>query len=233
MIGPNTKIAIVDNSIDSTVYNPVKHWTKFFEFEWKSFKASAGELPNLTQKEKYSHVILTGSEASIVERKEWVYKEIEFVRNAVEQGVSVLGSCYGHQLLVAALAGLSHVRRCEHPEIGWIPIQILKNNDLLGDKRIFYAYSLHFDEVIDLEDDFSILAATPNCQIHAFQYKKLPVWGIQAHPEIDIPAGGQLYKNLISLNTQATPLYKKALRMPASDSGLIYHIIKTFCQSHP
>ena len=124
------KVAFIDNSIDSSIYNPEEHWKPYFGVEWNSFRATKNRFPDL--RKGYTHLILSGSEASIIEKENWVYEEIEVVQDAVEKGLSILGSCYGHQLLASALLGSSSVQRCVQPEVGWIPIQIIEENELFN-----------------------------------------------------------------------------------------------------
>ena len=226
----NIKIAIVDNSIDTSIYRPVKHWIGYLSVPRQAFRAKKGELPDLASFD-FSHVILTGSEASIIVREPWVLKEIEFVKEAIQKDIPILGSCYGHQLLVIALTDASHVRRCEKPEIGWIPINIIKDNELLGSQGVFYAFTLHFDEVIDLTVDFELLASTPGCSVHAFRYKGKPFWGIQSHPEITRAEGQGFFKKLISQGTPEAPWYELALKAQPKDSGLICRIIEKFIRT--
>ena len=49
------KVAIVDNSIDPSVYQPVVHWTSFLDVPWQAFRALEGNLPNLN--ENFTHLI--------------------------------------------------------------------------------------------------------------------------------------------------------------------------------
>ncbi len=174
---------------------------------------------------------MTGSEASILERESWVYEEVEVIQEAVEKGLPILGSCYGHQLLVFALAGHSHLRRCAYPEVGWIPVHIREENELLGKKRRAFSFSVHFDEVVNLEDSFSVIASSERCVIQAFQFKNKPMWGIQIHPEINISAAKELLEKLASLGLETSSFYEEGLRSKSQDSGLIYDIIKNFIKS--
>jgi GMP synthase-like glutamine amidotransferase len=220
------RVAIVDNSIAPTVYKPVEHWAAFLQVPFASFRAPEGRLPNLEK--DFTHLILTGSEASIVEREDWVDAEVEFVRDALSRNFPTLGSCYGHQLLALALCGPAHVRRCLRPEIGWYPIAIRRKSGLLGEKGVVYAFSSHFDEVIDLDESFRVLASTPDCPVQAFEVKGRPVWGIQFHPEIDIPAALEFLRNLVDLGLKNPDLFAEALRMNPQDSGLIRNIVRHF-----
>jgi GMP synthase-like glutamine amidotransferase len=226
----DVKLALIDNSIDSSIYTPEEHWKPYLTIEWDSFKATKNQFPDLS-KGLYTHVLLTGSEASILEREEWVDEEIKVVHKAIEEGIPILGSCYGHQLLAFAISGPSSVRRSTHPEVGWISIQIKERNELLGKNRQAYSFSIHFDEVVNDNENFRILAYSEHCQVQAFQWKNMPIWGIQIHPEIDIPHARALLKNLISLKLKATPIYEEALKSTPKDSGLVTRIVQGFLNS--
>lgn len=220
------KVAFINNSIDSSIYNPEEHWKPYLEVEWDSFKATNSHFPDL--RKVYTHLILSGSEASIIDIENWAYEEMEVVQDAVEKGLSILGSCYGHQLLALALLGSSSVQRCVQPEVGWIPIQIKQENELLGEKRRAFSFSMHFDEVVNLSGAFLVLASSKDCRIQSFQMKKRPIWGIQIHPEINISNARKFLGNLISLNLRTKPFFEKALESTPKDSSLIQKIVKSF-----
>ncbi len=232
MQGTESRVAIIDNALDHSVYTPVDHWNKHLPRDADAFRASRGELPDVDSGE-YTHLILTGSEASIMEREPWVLDEARMIEKAVASGLSVLGSCYGHQLLALSLAGSRCVRRCKDPEMGWLPIRITSADPLLGEFGTFFAYTLHFDEVVDIGPDFRILAETSQCRIHGFRFKDLPVWGIQAHPEIDIPDGRRLFDNLIAQGHPAADGFRAARASAARDSKKIQRILEVFLASAP
>lgn len=223
------KVAIIDNSINSEIYNPVEHWKRYLDVEWTSFEAKKSRFPDL--KDGFTHLILTGSESSVLERDNWVYEEIEVIQEAVEKGYSILGSCYGHQLLALALAGPPHVQRSEKPEVGWISIQIKERNNILGGKKRAYSFSSHFDEVVNLEEPFIILASSTYCQTQAFQLKNEPIWGIQIHPEIDVLSAQRFLRNLVHAGFANKDIFEEALGSNPRDSRLIYQIVKNFLEA--
>lgn len=220
------KVAIVDNSINPKIYTPVAHWTSFIEAPWLAFTARDFQFPNLD--EEFTHLILTGSEASVLERDEWVHKEVDLVLEAVERNVPVLGSCWGHQLLALALAGPEHLQRSECPEIGWIPLDITEEETLLGKKGKAYVFSSHFDEVIDLDENFDVIASSENCSIHAFKWGKKPVWGIQSHPEMNIEEAKRYLRKNVRFNREFCAFYRRALDSKPKDTGMIHTIIRNF-----
>ncbi len=225
--GPS--VAIVDNSIDPAFYRPVEHWSRHLDVPWEAFTAREGRLP---EPGAFSHMILTGSEASIVEREPWVDAEAALVREAVSRGTAVLGSCWGHQLLAFALAGEAHVRRAARPEIGWIAIRLDRTSDLLGPAGTApFTFSSHFDEVCDLPPGYEVLASTDSCAVEAFRIQGRPVWGLQCHPEIDIPEGIRFFRSLVARGFEGRDALPPVPAGTPRDSGLIRRIVPVFLSS--
>lgn len=223
------RLAIIDNALDPDVYRPVRHWSRWLTEDWVSFEARNGRLPSLD--DGFSHIILTGSEASILERPAWAEAEVALVREALGRGLAILGSCYGHQLLALAIGGPRYIRRCREPEIGWIPIRISGDDDLVGPVRTVHAFSLHFDEVADPDGLLTVLAETPICPIHAFRYGARPVWGVQAHPEIAPADGRELLGAEFERGYAGGRLIDQALRSEPRDDGLIRSIVAAFLRT--
>lgn len=73
------KLALIDNSIDPDSYPPCAHWGEFLSVPFDSFRAGDGRLPDLG--DGYTHLILTGSEASILERS-GVFRSIPKYRSS-------------------------------------------------------------------------------------------------------------------------------------------------------
>jgi GMP synthase-like glutamine amidotransferase len=219
------RIAVIDNSLDHFIYNPIRHWKIWLDFDFKIFKATENHFPDAGD---FTHLILSGSEASVLHREKWAQDEIELIKQASDKNVSLLGSCYGHQLLAVALAGPQHVRRSVPPEIGWIPIDINGVDSFLGAKRRAYCFSSHLDEVVKLPDEFVILASSACCQIQAFRQKNRSVWGLQIHPEMNISEAQRYLENRVAYRHEPLQLFHAALNSRPQDSGIIRHVLKNF-----
>ena len=88
-------------------------------------------------------------------------------------------------MLVCALSGSDHLRRSPAPEVGWITLEKLGDDELLRDApNPWRTFSFHFDEAFDLPAPWRILARSPDCPTQIIRYGDRPIWGIQAHPEM-------------------------------------------------
>lgn len=226
------KLLILDNSIDHEIYDPLSHWRRFVDSPFDAFRASKGEFPSGI--DGYTHIILTGSEASIMEPSEWLSREEEIVREAVSAGKAVLGSCYGHQLIAKALFGDDAVGKSASPEVGWDYLDIVKSDKILGKKEIrLPTFLIHFDEVKDVpKHEAYVLASTPKCHIQIFRLKDKPVWGIQAHPEISVKDGFEALRRMIEQSRkEKSPrarLYENALETIPVDAAWFHGFMEEF-----
>ena len=165
--------------------------------------SASGPLPeNLGS---YSRLLVSGSELSAAERNPRDAELEELFRAFVVAGKPVLGICYGFQMLARALTRSPVCRRAAVPEFGWKALRIRAANPLFaGLNRIVPIHS-HYDEVFDLGPDFTVLASTADCEIQAAQYRDLPVWGVQFHPELGFKEGERMLEN----NLESEPLARE------------------------
>jgi GMP synthase-like glutamine amidotransferase len=216
------RVLFLDNSIYPRVYRPFDHWRRWFPTDAALVRIALGEeLPSL---DGFTHLLVSGSEASIVAPDPWVGQQIELIREASRRGVPVLGSCHGHQMLALAFGG--RVARAREPELGWIALEIDGSDPMFESaEQPVLVFVSHFDEVASLPEEFVVPARSRRCAIHAFRHRSLPVWGLQSHPEIDIPEGEALLADFAALDPRvaAAPWHR-----PPRDSGLVRSIVANF-----
>ncbi len=122
------------------------------------------------------------------ERLPYLGRQRAFLREAVEEGVPVLGICLGGQLLARALG--AEVRPAERLEAGWLEIEATP--EAAGDALLAHlrapvgVYQWHTD-VFDLPDGAVRLARSEQSENQAFRYGER-AWGLQFHPEVDAAA---------------------------------------------
>ena len=130
-------------------------------------------------------VVITGSAAMVSHREDWSERTAAWLRGVVNDGVPVLGVCYGHQLLAHALGG----RVGPNPngrQMGTVPARLLNGSaadPLLGHlPNRFPAQTSHFESVLELPPGAERLAHSPLDDNFAIRYSE-NAWGVQFHPE--------------------------------------------------
>ena len=98
-------------------------------------------------------------------------------------GIPILGICYG--MGVACRTFGCEVSPCESREFGHTPCLINEDDPLFADiPRHFTAWMSHGDQVHNLTEHFTLLAATETCPNTAIRHHTQPIYGIQFHPEV-------------------------------------------------
>jgi len=122
--------------------------------------------------------------------------EADFLRQALDLKVPILGLCLGHQLLADLLGG--EVEDGQQ-EVGWLPVQLSEAGakDPLFDEvpQEFFPFHYHNEQVVTLPPEATVLASSPLCPVQAFRYGQTPVWGVQFHPEINPQRGENILRS--------------------------------------
>jgi GMP synthase-like glutamine amidotransferase len=223
-----TRVLILDGSIYPDIYAPTRQWRDLMgDVPSDSVHLPSGEQP--PDPRGYTHLVVTGSEASIVVARDWYDAEARVVREAVDAGLAVLGSCFGHQMLALALGCSDHVRRSPEPELGWIEVEVTGADELLeGVGPSWNVFASHFDEVVELPAPWRVLARTRACGVHVMRFGDRPVWGIQAHPEIPPPQARLLLEGLAQRMPERRAEIERALAGRVRDDGAARTIVERF-----
>jgi GMP synthase (glutamine-hydrolysing) len=220
----NRRLLILDNAIHRDIYKPFDHWARYVPPGVEVVRAVREDPP--PRIDGFSHVLITGSEASILHDEPWMRVQADLVREASERGVPLLGSCHAHQMIARALGGPDCVRKAPEPEFGWIEIEILGDDPLFrGAVNPAWAFCSHFDEVVDLPPDFPVLARSSRCGIQAFRAGDVPVYGVQSHPEIT-PEEGE--RTLADFAPRFPAMNDHPVFRPARDTGLAHTLMENF-----
>ena len=155
----------------------------------------------------FSHLLLTGSELSASQGSEYDESIFEVIDHFMKKQKSIYGICYGHQMLARFLAGDECCRRAIVPEFGFKRMTISDDELFRGIEKPVFLES-RYDEVIDLPDDFQIIAHNELEAVQAFRYKDLPVWGTQFHPEFLREDGDAMLEKHLLENPQDKRFYR-------------------------
>jgi len=127
------------------------------------------ENPALPPPRDLDLIIAMGGPMSVNDEAEfpWLHDEKRFIREAVQNGVPVLGVCLGAQLIASALGG--RVYHNSQKEIGWFPIEAVPAD---GNQFVFPArlHVFHWHgETFDLPPAAVRLARSAATENQAFQ----------------------------------------------------------------
>jgi GMP synthase-like glutamine amidotransferase len=122
----------------------------------------------------------------------WLMREKQFIRDAILQGIPVLGVCLGAQLIAGAMGASVHRNRVK--EIGWFPVRATPGPPgsfrLPADCMVFHWHG----ETFDLPAGAVRLASSDVCKNQAFQINR-NVIGLQFHLEATIESVSALVEN--------------------------------------
>jgi GMP synthase (glutamine-hydrolysing) len=147
--------------------------------------AFAGELPRFDPQD-FAGLVVMGGPMNVDETDRYPNLEIElqWLRQAVEAKLPILGVCLGSQLLAKALGSPVYANRIK--EIGWYEVEWLP---AAGDDSLFRSlprpmtvFQWHGD-TFDLPPGAVQLARSPQCENQAFRYGPA-AYGLQFHMEV-------------------------------------------------
>ena len=147
---------------------------------------------------EYDGVVLSGSPAMLSEKG----SEVQFLdeMNAIKESQApLLGICFGHQLMGRAYG--SRVIRASQLTNRYVDTEVLAKDALFSGlpKRIS-VYESHYELVETVPEGFLLLAKSPTSPISAMRHRKLPLFGVQFHPERNSagrPDGDTLVGNFV------------------------------------
>ena len=133
---------------------------------------------------RFAGVFVTGSEAMVSHRADWVETTADWLRMALGQGLPILGVCFGHQLLAHALGAEVGPNKAGL-EIGTADISFLRHDDdaLFGElPKTTKFHVIHHETVIAPPDGMRPLARSVLDGCQALRMGE-NAWGVQFHPE--------------------------------------------------
>jgi GMP synthase-like glutamine amidotransferase len=117
----------------------IEPWLRERGAEFETLRIDEQDPHDLDPRD-YELIVSLGSELGAYQDDiEWITHEMDFLRDASEADVPILGVCFGGQLLARVLGG--EVFRSEKEEIGWLPIGT-RDPELMPDGPWF---QWHFD----------------------------------------------------------------------------------------
>ncbi|MDR1941420.1 MAG: type 1 glutamine amidotransferase [Endomicrobium sp.] len=143
---------------------------------------------SLPKQNEYDWLIVMGGPMGVYEEDKytWLASEKAFIKQALQNNKTIIGICLGAQLIADVLG--AKVYKNKEKEIGWLPIETLKNKPLfsevseLNGNPALTVFQWHGD-TFDLPGGAKLLASSDACKNQAFLYKN-NVLAIQFHFEV-------------------------------------------------
>ena len=179
-------LLVVDNG---SVYTPsLLDYIKNLNIDFEHHIFS--NIPSLNL-DNYSSIILSGrrkndSEMNVINSK--------LVKYSVEKNKSLLGICYGAEILALTLGGT--IKKMVSPRHGLHEIEVTKSNPLCNGK--IKGFESHSYMVSKLNSSFTQIASSIDCKFEIFQYDNKNIFGTQFHPEMS-PDGKDLLERFCSI----------------------------------
>lgn len=152
-------------------------------------------------------ILITGSHAMVTDGLPWMQACAAWLRAALEQGIPVLGICFGHQLLAHALGGVVGPNP-RGLELGTVSIETAPA--AAGDPLwqllppAFAANAVHYQSVLQPPPGAVVLAGNRHEPVHAFRVGA-SCWGVQFHPEFNLQAMSGYIAHLQPAPAEAMP----------------------------
>lgn len=170
------RVALLNASHDPT--NTTRNFRRELDADLVEFDVNAGDLPDHVE---FDGVVVTGSRSSVYWDEDWIDPLVAYVADCHDAGVPVLGVCFGHQVLAAALGG--DVADMGEYEIGYREVERTADDPVFdGVGETFTVFTTHSDAVVDLPPGADLLAEN-EYGVHAFRAGQSV--GVQFHPEYD------------------------------------------------
>ena len=177
---------------------------------------------------QYNKLIISGSELSASTQHIEQQEVFSVINEFIFAGKPVLGICYGHQMIARLLGGDDCCVKAARPEFGFTKVKLVDNLLFQGiDSPVFM--QSHFDEVVNLDDSFKIIASNDDVKIQAFQWQDFPVWGVQFHPELNWEEGTKMLER----NLKEDERVKDYANYDCSDSKCVENahlVLINFCK---
>jgi len=145
------------------------------DFEFTTWDCLNGNFPDTVN--AADGWLVTGSRSSVYEDLHWIPPLEDFIREAYNDNVPLVGICFGHQIIAQALGG-----KVERYEGGW---NVGKKEYITTNSgETFSLNAIHQDQVIEKPADATLIASSDSCANAVLAYGSKALT-IQPHPEFN------------------------------------------------
>jgi len=154
--------------------------------ETQTVKVCAG-APLLEEPNAFRGILITGSSSMVGRPEPWMDELTKWLRRAIEQRTSVLGICFGHQLIAHVLGGTvaPNPNGCELGTVSLTFTEAWRGDPLFGNLPQGAKVQVHhYESVASLPRGARVLASNGHEPHQVVRYAR-NIWGVQFHPELN------------------------------------------------
>ena len=142
-------------------------------------------------------IILSGGPLNVYEINKY-----SFDKKIIENGIPLLGICFGHQILSKLNGG--KVKQSKRREFGMTNIHKKKDSlltkNFFNDKNSVKVWMSHADQVSRLPKNFEVIGSSLNSKFAIIENRSKYFYGVQFHPEVTHTENGKkLLSNFVFL----------------------------------
>jgi GMP synthase-like glutamine amidotransferase len=207
----------------------LRAWRADWQFD--TWRVSEGQFP--PDPEAYDGVVITGSPASVNDERDWIARLLAVIRSLHARHVPMVGLCFGHQAIAAALGG----RVARAPvglRLGTVTTQVERPAPWMSPAPpALTLYAAHEDQVVELPPGAQVLGRDPQCPVGLYAIGA-SVFALQFHPEF----GRAFMDDLIDalepkLGAAATQQARALVQRPVDAALAMRWIVQFFEQAAP
>ncbi len=169
--------------------------------QWDVHDVEHGEFPESVN--DYDGFVISGGPASVNDQDPWVLRLLETVRQAHRENISLLGICFGHQVVARALGGEAEVNP-KGWDIGLTEVELTPQGRelaaLMGAPQPLRILETHRDVITKLPPGAVHLAQSELTLYEMFHLGE-SVLCLQGHPEMD----NEEVREIISRRRESLP----------------------------
>ena len=133
------------------------------------------KIRNTNVDENVKGIILSGGPLNVYEIKKY-----SFDKKIINNGVPVLGICFGHQILSKLNGG--KVKQSKHREFGLANIikkkESLLTKNFFNNQKLTKVWMSHADQVTKLPNNFDVIASSQNSKFAIIANKQKNFYGV-------------------------------------------------------
>ena len=192
-------------------------------FDWAVYDVEAMQFPASIH--DCDGWLISGSRHGAYETHDFIPPLEEFIRDAHENAVPLVGICFGHQIIAQALGG-----KVEKFAGGWA----VGHTEYQLEGETVHLNAWHQDQVTRIPQGATTIGQNAFCQ-HAALIYDAPIYSIQPHPEFEgglVAAYADLLRGSLGLPDALMDRARALKDAPDDNARLGQRIAAFFLQAH-